>query len=63
MDSNGAVRNSDISFICVGTPSLRSGKIDLSHVEHVSGEIARGSQAEGISSYGCAAEYGIARYD
>ena len=38
-DSNSAVLESDISFVCVGTPSLRSGKLDLSHVEHVSGEI------------------------
>ncbi len=28
-----------ISFVCVGTPSLRSGKLDLSHIEHVSKEI------------------------
>jgi len=38
-DSIAAVLASDISFVCVGTPSLRSGKLDLSHVEHVSGEI------------------------
>jgi GDP-mannose 6-dehydrogenase len=34
-----AVLNSDISFLCVGTPSLRSGKLDLSHVEHVAREV------------------------
>ncbi len=38
-DSIAAVLASDISFVCVGTPSLRSGKLDLSHVEHVSREI------------------------
>lgn len=38
-DSIAAVLASDVSFVCVGTPSLRSGKLDLSHVEHVSGEI------------------------
>jgi GDP-mannose 6-dehydrogenase len=38
-DSIAAVLASDISFVCVGTPSLRSGKLDLGHVEHVSGEI------------------------
>jgi GDP-mannose 6-dehydrogenase len=38
-DSIAAVLASDISFVCVGTPSLRSGKLDLSHVEHVSQEI------------------------
>jgi GDP-mannose 6-dehydrogenase len=38
-DSRSAIHGSDISFICVGTPSLRNGKLDLSHVEFVSKEI------------------------
>lgn len=38
-DPTAAVMGSDISFICVGTPSLRSGKLDLSHVEKVAYEI------------------------
>jgi len=38
-DAVAAVRDSDISFVCVGTPSLRSGKLDLSHIEQVSREI------------------------
>jgi len=38
-DSRAAIHGSDFSFICVGTPSLRSGKLDLSHVEQVSAEI------------------------
>jgi GDP-mannose 6-dehydrogenase len=38
-DSVGAVMNTDISFLCVGTPSLRSGKLDLGHIEPVCREI------------------------
>jgi GDP-mannose 6-dehydrogenase len=38
-DANAAVLGSDISFLCVGTPSLPSGKLDLSHVEHVAREV------------------------
>ena len=34
-----AVCNSDISFVCVGTPSMRSGKLDLGYVERVVHEI------------------------
>jgi GDP-mannose 6-dehydrogenase len=38
-DSTAAVLESDISFVCVGTPSLRNGKLDLSHIEKVAREI------------------------
>jgi GDP-mannose 6-dehydrogenase len=34
-DSEYAVLNSEISFLCVGTPSLRNGKLDLGHIEPV----------------------------
>ena len=34
-----AVRGSEISFICVGTPSKKGGQADLSHVENVCREI------------------------
>lgn len=34
-----AICNSDVSFVCVGTPSLRSGKLDLGHVERAAGQI------------------------
>jgi len=38
-DAEVAVCESDVSFICVGTPSLRSGKLDLGYVERVAREI------------------------
>ena len=38
-DSTSAVMNSEISFLCVGTPSLRNGKLDLGHIEPVCREI------------------------
>jgi len=34
-DAAAAVMETEISFLCVGTPSLRSGKLDLGHVEPV----------------------------
>ncbi len=34
-----AIKNSTVSFICVGTPSKKGGQADMSHVEHVSREI------------------------
>ena len=39
--SESAVLNSDISFLCVGTPSLRNGKLDLGHIEPVCRDIGR----------------------
>jgi GDP-mannose 6-dehydrogenase len=38
-DSAAAVLASDVSFLCVGTPSLRNGKLDLGHIEPVCREI------------------------
>lgn len=39
VDSGKAVRESDISFVCVGTPSQRSGQLDLRHLINVANEI------------------------
>ena len=39
-DAAAAVLETDISFLCVGTPSLRSGKLDLGHIEPVCRSIA-----------------------
>ncbi len=40
-NSEEAVLNSEISFLCVGTPSLRNGKLDLGHIEPVCREIGQ----------------------
>ena len=40
-DATAAVMDTEISFLCVGTPSLRSGKLDLGHVEPVCREIGK----------------------
>src|SRR5712691_720824 len=38
-DAASAVLKTDISFLCVGTPSLRNGKLDLGHIEPVCRQI------------------------
>lgn len=38
-DVEKAVLDSDVSFICVGTPSRANGSLDISHVEHVCRQI------------------------
>lgn len=43
-DATEAVLNSDVSFVCVGTPSLKNGKLDLSHIENVAREIGAAIQ-------------------
>ena len=40
-DSAEAVMQSDLSLVCVGTPSMKSGRLDLHGVEKVSEEIGR----------------------
>lgn len=41
-DALVAVSKTEISFVCVGTPSQRSGKLDLSYIERVCTEIGGG---------------------
>ena len=41
-----AVRDSDLSIVCVGTPSGAGGEIDLSHVQGVSRQIADAIRAK-----------------
>jgi GDP-mannose 6-dehydrogenase len=38
-DARAAVLQTEISFLCVGTPSLRNGKLDLGHIEPLCWEI------------------------
>src|SRR5882762_3735994 len=38
-DTISAIIQSDISFICVGTPNQPNGKLDLSHIERACREI------------------------
>ena len=39
LDVEKAVRETDVSFICVGTPSQPNGKLDLSGIKHVCEQI------------------------
>ena len=36
-----AIENSELSFVCVGTPSQINGNLDLTHVRHVCEQIGR----------------------
>jgi GDP-mannose 6-dehydrogenase len=40
-DTGAAIRETEISFICVGTPSMHNGRLDLNSVEHSCREIGR----------------------
>src|SRR5262249_52997920 len=40
-DAEHAIANSQISFICVGTPSHRNGRLDLTHIRTVCADIGR----------------------
>jgi UDPglucose 6-dehydrogenase len=39
-DTNSAIMNTDITFLCVGTPSLKNGSIDLSYLKEATKQIA-----------------------
>lgn len=46
-DARQAVLGSDISFICVGTPNLPTGHLDMTAIEAVSAEIGRALAEKG----------------
>jgi GDP-mannose 6-dehydrogenase len=40
-DTVQAIRDTELSFVCVGTPSQINGNLDLTHVRHVCEQIGR----------------------
>lgn len=45
-DPTAAILESDLTFVCVGTPSLRSGKLDSSSIRRVSQELGQALAAK-----------------
>jgi len=46
-NASEAIENTDISLICVGTPSLQNGSLDLSYIRKVCVEIGEAIKAKG----------------
>lgn len=46
LDADDAIANSDLSFICVGTPSQSNGSLDLTHVRQTCSQIGHALRAK-----------------
>ena len=46
IDTENCIRESDVTFICVGTPSNKNGSIDLSYIKSASSSIGRALRAK-----------------
>ena len=60
-DATAAVLNSEVSFVCVGTPSLKNGKLDLCHIESVAREIGAAIRQKKSAARFCSAQHGAGR--
>ena len=58
-DPVAAVMQTEISFLCVGTSSLRNGKLDLGHVEPVCREIGEALKEKGSFQLVVLRQYGM----
>ncbi len=56
-DATAAVLNSEVSFVCVGTPSLKNGKLDLSHIEQCCTGNRRCHPPEKVAPRFCVAQH------
>ena len=50
-DVREAIEFADVSLVCVGTPSLMNGQLDISHVENVFSQI--GAELSKLNKYPC----------
>ena len=46
LNPSDAVSQTDISFLCIGTPSLRNGGLDLTHLEHACEQVGHALTAK-----------------
>jgi len=61
-DTLDAIRHSELSMICVGTPSKKSGDLDLKYIETVAREIGQRDAPQARAAHGRRAQHGAARH-
>ncbi len=61
-DSETAVQQSDISLICVGTPSNGNGSLKLTYIENVCREIGRAIASKADIPRRCRSQHGASQH-
>ena len=59
-DQAQAIRETELSFVCVGTPSQSNGNLDLTYIRRVCEQIGQAIKSKADASHRCDSQHDLA---